>query len=63
MTEIEWDISACGVFFCHCICDRHKYHNDNNVEAPLDARKEVGPDVNTEKAENWFISAEHSTKF
>ena len=52
MTEIEWDISACGVFFCHCICDRHKYHNDNNVEAPLDARKEVGPDVNTEKAEN-----------
>jgi len=60
VTEIEWNISSYGVseyvtdiyMWQTYICDRHINHNEDNMEAPEDARKEVGPELNTNEADN-----------
>lgn len=48
MTEIGQNISSCGV--TEYVADI--YHNEDNMEAPYSARKEVGPELNTNKTDN-----------
>jgi len=50
VTEIEWNIPSFGV--TEYVTDIYIYHNEDNMEAPLDARKEVGPELNTNKTDN-----------